>query len=183
MKKWMYLIFPSVMLAGFLVIYFSHAKEAEEKEARHIAQVAKEKSDAEEKKKVAETKAREDAKKRADERDAEERKKEEEKAAKQAADDKKVRDATAEYTAKAAASTKEATALEAELDRLRKEKDKTSRETFELAKQVELARIARRNAELEIQRMTEMISRRASDSSLTRPPVIPVPPPQPAKKT
>jgi len=41
---------------------------------------------------------------------------------------------------------------------------------------VELARIARRNAELEIQRMTEMVSRRAADSSLTRPPVIPAPP-------
>jgi hypothetical protein len=180
MKKWMYLIFPSVMLAGFLVIYFSHAKEAEEKEARHIAQVAKEKSEAEEKKKVAETKAREDAKKRAEERDAEERKKEEEKAVKQAADDKKVRDATAEYTAKGQAAEKQGKELEAELDRLRKEKDKTSRETFELAKQVELARIARRNAELEIQRMTEMIAKRASDSSLTRPPVIP-PPPMPAK--
>lgn len=180
MKKWMYLIFPSVMLAGFLVIYFSHKKEAEEKEARHIAQVAKERADAEQKKKVAETKAREDAKKRAEEREAEERKKEEEKAAKQAADDKKVRDTTAEYTAKADAASKEASKLEIELDRLRKEKDKTSRETFDLAKQVELARIARRNAELEIQRMTEMIARRASDSSLTRPPIVPAPP---AKRT
>lgn len=176
MKKWMYLIFPSVMLAGFLVIYFSHKKESEEKEARHIAQMAKEKSEAEEKKKAAEVKAREDAKKRADERDAEERKKEAEKAAKQAADDKKVRDATAEYTAKGQAAEKQVKALEAELDRLRKDKDKSNRETFDLAKQVELARIARRNAELEIQRMTEMIARRASDSSLTRPPVIPVAP-------
>jgi len=32
MKKWMYLIFPSVMLAGFLVIYFSHKEKAEAKE-------------------------------------------------------------------------------------------------------------------------------------------------------
>lgn len=182
MKKWMYLIFPSVMLAGFLVIYFSHKKEAEAKEARHIAQVAKDKQDAEDKKKVAEAKAREDAKKRADERDAEEKKKEEEKAAKQAADDKKVHDQTAEYTAKGDAASKQAGSLEIELDRLRKEKDKTSRESFDLAKKVELARIARRNAELEIQRMTEMISRRASDSSLVRPPVIPTPPP-PAKSS
>src|ERR1043166_4465298 len=123
MKKWMYLLFPSIMLAGFLVIYFSHKKEAQEKEARHIAQVAKEKADAEEKKKVAEAKAREDAKKRQEERDAEEKKKEEEKAAKQAADDKKVRDQTAEYTAKADAAGKQVKALETELDRLRKDKD------------------------------------------------------------
>jgi hypothetical protein len=173
MKKWMYIIFPSVMLAGFLVIYFTHKEEAEEKERAHIALVAKEKAEADEKKKIAEAKAREDARKRQDERDAEEKQKADEKAAKQAADDKKVRDQTAEYTAKADAAAKQAAALENELSRLRKEKDQTIRETFELAKQVELTRIARRNAELEIQRMTEMVARRAADSSLTRPPVIP----------
>lgn len=176
MKKWMYLIFPSVMLAGFLVIYFSHREKAEAKEKAHIAQVAREKADAEEKKKVAEAKAREDAKKRQDERDAEERKKEADKAAKQAADDKKVRDQTAEYTAKGDSAAKQVSALEIELDRLRKEKDKTSREAFDMAKQVELTRIARRNAELEIQRMNEMVIRRASESSMTRPPAIPTVP-------
>jgi hypothetical protein len=180
MKKWMYIIFPSIMLAGFLVIYLSHKKQAEEKERVQVAEIAKKKMEDEEKKKVAEAKAREDAKKRQEERDAEEKKKEEEKAAKQAADDKKVRDQTAEYTAKVTATTKQVTALEAELDRLRKEKDKTSRETFDLAKQVELARIARRNAELEIQRMAEMVARRASESSLTKPPAAP---PVPAGKS
>lgn len=175
MKKWMYVIFPSVMLAGFLVIYLSHREQAEKKEREHIAQVAKEKAAADEKKKIAEAKAREDAKKRQDERDQEEKKKADEKAARQAADDKKVQDAIAEYTAKGNAAAKQVAALEIELDRLRKEKDKTSRESFELAKQVELSRVARRNAELEIQRMTEMLVRRASDSSLTRPPVIPPP--------
>jgi hypothetical protein len=180
MKKWMYLIFPGVMLAAFLVFYLSHKKEAEEKERVHVAKVAQEKAEMEAKKRDAEQKARDDAKKRQDEREAEDRKKEADKAAKQAADDKKVRDATAEYTAKANEFTKQIASLEAELDRLRKEKDKTNRETFEMAKQVELARIARRNAELEIQRMTEMIARRASDSSLTRPPMLPQPP-APAK--
>ena len=173
MKKWMYLIFPGVLLAGFLVIYFSHKEKAEAKERAHVAEVAKKKAEDDEKKKVAEAKAREDAKKRQDERDAEEKKKEQEKAAKQAADDKKVKDQTAEYTAKVDTLTKQVGQLEIELDRLRKEKDKTSRETFDLAKQVELTRIARRNAELEIQRMTEMVTRRASESSLTRPPPAP----------
>jgi hypothetical protein len=182
MKKWMYLIFPGVMLAGFLVIYFSHKEKIEEKERAHIAQVEKEKAETDAKKKAAEAKAREDAKKRQDERDAEEKKKEEEKAAKQAADDKKVRDQTAEYTAKGKAAGEKVAALEIELDRLRKEKDKSNRETFDLAKQVELARVARRNAELEIQRMTEMVVRRAADSSMTRPPAIAAPA-QPAKSS
>ena len=176
MKKWMYLIFPSIMLAGFLVIYFSHKEKAEEKERVHVAEVARQKAEADEKKKVAEAKAREDARKRQEERDAEEKKKQDEKAAKQAADDKKVRDQTAEYTAKVDAAAKQVNALEIELDRLRKEKDATSRESFDLAKQVELARIARRNAEMEIQRMTEMVARRAAESSLTRPPPLPTAP-------
>jgi hypothetical protein len=180
MKKWMYLIFPGIMLCGFLVIYFSHVEEAEKKEKAHQAKIAQEKAEAEAKKKVAEAKARDDAKKRQEERDAEEKKKEQDKLARQAADDKKVHDAYLEFSAKADAASKQANAHEVELERLRKEKDKTSREAFELAKKVELARIARRNAELEIQRMTEMVVRRASDSSLTRPPIVPVP--LPAKK-
>jgi|SRR5687768_15259040 len=183
MKKWMYIIFPSIMLAGFLVIYFSHKEKAEAKERAHIELVAKEKAAAEEKKKVAEAKARDDARKRQEERDAEEKKKQDEKAAKQAADDKKVRDQTAEYTAKADTAAKQVSNLESELDRLRKEKDQTSRETFDLAKQVELARIARRNAEMEIQRMTEMVARRAAESAMTRPPALPATPPVAAGKS
>jgi hypothetical protein len=177
MKKWMYLIFPGVMMAGFLVIYFSHVEKTHEKERVAAAKIAQEKADLEAKKKAAETKAREDAKKRQEERDAEEKKKADEKEAKQAADDKKVRDATAEYVAKGAAAAKLVANLEQELDRVRKEKDKTQREAFDLAKQVELSRIARRNAELEIQRMTEMVSKRAHESSMVKPPVLPPPPP------
>jgi hypothetical protein len=177
MKKWMYLVFPGVLLAGFLVIYFSHKEQSEAKERAHVEQVAKDKAIADEKKKVAEAKAREDAKKRQEERDQEEKKKADEKAARQAADDKKVNDAIAEYTAKGNASAKKLAELEAELDRLRKDKDKATRESFETAKQVELARVARRNAELEIQRMTEMLARRASESSMTRPPPVATPPP------
>lgn len=181
MKKWMYLIFPGVMLVGFIFVYMSHVEKAETKAKAVAEKIAKEKSDAESKKKAAEAKAREDAQKRQEERDAEERKKAEEKEAKQAADDKKVRDQTAEYAAKGEAAQKQVSALESELDRLRKERDKTSRESFDIAKRIELARIARRNAELEIQRMTEMVSRRAAESSLTKPPVMPALPPPPKK--
>ncbi len=180
MKKWIYLIVPAIMLAGFLFIYFGHVDTMHQKEAAKAASIAEAKASAEAKKKDAEDKARSDAKKRQEERDAEEARKEKEKTDKQAADDKKVRDAITEFTAKADSASKQATALDAELDRIRKEKDRLRRETFDLAKEVELARIARRNAELEIQRTTEMIARRASESSMTRPPVVPAP--APAKK-
>ena len=178
MKKWMYLIFPGLMLAGFLVFYLSHKKAAQEKEAAHEVAVAKKKAEDDQKKKEAEAKAREDARKRQEEREAEDRKKEEEKAAKQAADDKKVRDQTNEFLAKAKSAEGQVHQLDAELERLRKEKDQVSRETFDLQKQVELARIARRNAELEIQRMTEMVAQRAAQSAMTRPPIIAAPAPK-----
>lgn len=176
MKKWMYLVFPGLMLVAFLVFYLSYKKEAEAKEIAHKAKVAEERAAVEKKKKDAEAKAREDAAKRQKEREDEERAKEAEKVAKQAADDKKVRDQTAEFVAKGQAAAKQVAALEAELTKLRADKDKTIRETFDLRKQVELARIARRNAELEIQRMTEMVARRASDSAMTRPPMVAMPP-------
>jgi hypothetical protein len=174
----MYLIFPGIMLVAFLGVYLTHKKAAEERERVAIAKAAADKQEADRKKKEAEQKAREDARKRQEEREAEEAKKEAEKAAKQAKDDKMVRDQIAEYTAKGDAAQKQLNSLEIELDRLRKEKDAVSRETFDLAKQVELNRIARRNAELEIQRQTEYMIRRASESSLTRPPAMP---PAPAK--
>ncbi len=177
MKKWMYLIFPGIMLGGLFFVYVGHVEKAEKKAKDVAARIAKEKSDAEEKKRTAEGKAREDAKKRQDDRDAEEKAKADKKTAQQAADDKKVADQIAEFTTKADATQKQLSGLDAELARLRKEKDTMSRETFDLAKQVELARVARRNAELEVQRMTEMISRRASESSMTRPPALPPPPP------
>lgn len=181
MKKWMYLIAPAVMLGVFMVFYFSYVEKAHAKEEAVKAKAIAEKKAADEKKRVAENKAREDAKKRQDDRDAEDRKKEKERADKQAAEDKKVKDATDEAIAKFKASEAEGKKLQAELDSLRSEKDKLTRETFDLAKQVELARIARRNAEIESQRFTEMISKRASDSSLTRLPVVPPAPAAPAK--
>ena len=104
-------------------------------------------------------------------------KKEDERRAKQMAADKEIRDGTNAALAEADKYSKEANALQIELDRLQKEKDRLGREAFDLAKQVEAAKVERRNAELESQRMIEMIARRASDSSLVRMPAPPAPAP------
>jgi len=178
MKKWMYLIVPAILMVGFVFVYLSHVEKTHAKEAKQKADMVAKKAEDDRKKKEAEDKARADAKKRQDEREAEEKRKEDEKIAKQRADDEKVRAATAEFQNKANASAKLIEQREKELDGLRKERDRLNRETFDIAKQVELARIARRNAELEIQRMTEMVTQRAANSSLTRPPTLP---PAPAK--
>jgi hypothetical protein len=178
MKKWFYIAVPVIFLAIFTVYYMAHSKETQERD-RIRAEVAARKT-AEEKaeKDRIEQQAREDAARKAAERTAEEQRKEQDRRAKQAAIDKGIQDEIAAAKAEAARFAKEVAALESELDRLRKERDRFSRETFELAKQVELAKVTRRNAELDALRMVEMISRRAAESSMTQLPTIPTPPAQ-----
>jgi hypothetical protein len=173
MKKWMYLIFPAVMMGLFLIFYVSHTKEMTAREEARAAAVAKKAAEEKRIKDETEARAREDAAKKQAEREAEEKRKEDERRAKVAALDKEIRDGIAAAKAEADKFSKEANALEVELDRLRKEKDRLGREAFEYAKQVEAARVARRNAELDSQRMLEMITKRASESALVRPPAPP----------
>lgn len=172
MKKWLYLISVSSMLAIFLFFYFAHVKEVEVRDRLRAEEVAKQQAIDAQKKAEIEAKARADAEKRAAERAAADAKKEADKIAKWNADSKKIKDDTDELVAKADAYSKEASQLEIELNTLRTNKEKLNREAFEYAKQVEIARIDKRNAEMEIQRMTDMIAKRAADSALTRPPVV-----------
>jgi predicted nucleic acid-binding Zn-ribbon protein len=177
MKKWMYVIFPSAMLGIFLFFYLASEKETERKELQRTEQLAKQKAQEAERKRVNEEKARIDAEKRRIEREADEAKKEAEKLAKYVADGKKIQDETDKLNKEGDQFAKESAALEIQIDTLRKGKDKASRDAFDLLRQVEMAKVARRNAEFEIQRTTEMISRRANESSLVRPPVIAAPAP------
>lgn len=176
MKKWMYVIFPGIMLAVFLVIYSSAMKDVELATQKKAEEVAKMKAADEAKKKVAEEKAREDSARRSAERAAEDAKREADRIAKWQNESKKIQDDTDKAQADADRYNKEVAALELTLDSLKKSKDKSSREAFDLVKQVERAKVDRRNAEIEIQRLTEMVSRRAAESSLTRPPAIPTAP-------
>jgi uncharacterized membrane protein YgaE (UPF0421/DUF939 family) len=180
MKKWMYLVFPGVMLAAFLVLYFMHEKDADIRERQRTEAVAKKDAEDKKQKAEAEAKAQADAQKRQQEREEEERAKEETRRKKQEAADKEVRDRTNATIAEADKSAKDAASLEIELDRMHKQRDQLSRETFDLAKQVERAKVDKRNAEMEEQRMTEMIARRAAESSIAR---LPPPPPIPAAKS
>src|SRR5258708_1207494 len=144
MKKWMYLIFPGIMLAIFLMVFLSHSKEAEAREATRLKVVADKMTADAAKKKADEDRARADAQKRADERAPEEAKKEADKIAKQAAIDKDIKDATDKANAEAASSQKTIDAHEAELEALHKHKNQLTSENFESAKQVELAKVAKR---------------------------------------
>lgn len=176
-----YLIAPVALLLAFLftpgVGYFSAQKEITarldaENKRKEEAAVAEAKRKAE-----IERKANEDAQKRQKERDAEEKAKADKKEKDYADALNKLKEETAGYVADTDKLVKENAELEIQLGNLRNQKEKTNREVFELAKQVELAKISRRNAELEIQRMIEMVGTKAGASTIAQIPVPPTPPP------
>jgi len=173
MKKWMYLIFPGVLLGVFLAFYFMDAKRVAERDRLHAVEVQR--RNAEEAQKTAELKekAEADAKKHADERAAELAKKEADKLARWNKAGKDIQDATDKSNTESNRHSIKIAGLEKDLENLRALREKTNREYLELLKKVELAKIDRRSAELDIQRTTEMIARRAAESSLIKP--VPAP--------
>ncbi len=179
MKKWIYLVFPGIMLGIFLIFFTANNKERQERSRIQMEAKAKKEADEKRAKEEAERLAREDAARKQQERDAEAKAKEDERIAKQAKVDAEIKADTDAARAETERFANEAKALEAELERTRKEIDQQTRATFDLAKQVEMAKVARRNAELETQRMVEMISHRAAQSLMANPP--PPPPPPPAR--
>jgi hypothetical protein len=170
MKKWMYVISVGGMLAVFLFFYFAHLKEMDIKDRQRAEEQARIAKAEAERKATIEAKAREDAERRAAERAAADAKKEADRLAKWEAQSREIQETTDKLNSEGEALAKQASELDVQLNALRTEKEKLNREAFELSKQVEQARIAKRNAELEIQRMTDMIAKRASDSSLARAP-------------
>jgi chromosome segregation ATPase len=177
MKKWLYVAAPAVMIAVFLFFYYSSKAEWEAKEKARLEEVARVKAEADAKKHVAEAKAREDAERRNQERAAEEAKTAKEKQDRYDAEMRRIQDDTDRSNVRAETSAKLVSELTIELDSLHKQKDALTREDFELAQKVEMAEVARRNAELEIQRTVEMIATRADQSSMAK-----MPPPPPAKE-
>lgn len=167
MKKF-YILVPIILTGVFIFVYMNFAKDyalEQEREAQEKAAVAQAEAD---RKAENERIAKADAERRAADRAAEEARKDAERRQKWEDAGKEIADASAKFNADADKYAKEAAELEIQLANTRDLKEKASREAFELAKRVELARIAKRNAELEIQRMTEMIARRAAESAMTQ---------------
>ncbi len=173
MKKWMYVISVSLLLAVWLAIYFPAIKVTEAREAARQVELQRQKDAAEAHRKAIERQAQADATRRAAETARKEA--EAEAAAKKKWDDQsaQIQADTDKAKASIAKSKKEIAALEAELTSLNKAKDKDNREDFELLKSVELARVNQFNAELEIQRMVDMIAQRASNSVMASPGPLP----------
>jgi len=165
-----YLIVPAILLAVFGFLYTSALKEmdakaAAQQEAANVRRAAEKKH-----KDEIEAKATADAKKRQDEREAADRAKEEKKIREYEDIMKSLRDETTKYATEAEKLGKEAADLEVQISQLRTDKEKLNHETFDLAKAVEQSKINWRNAELEIQRLIEMVSRKLNDNSIIVPP-------------
>lgn len=175
MKKWFYLIAPACMLVVFIFLYLGSTKKIAERdrqiaEKAHAAKVAEDQRKAE-----IEEKARLDAKRHAEERAAEDAKKEKERAEKWAAVGKDIQDQTDGYNKEAEDLSKTVAELQQQLVQLRKSKEAANLEYLAAIKQVELARVDKRTAELDIQRMTDMIAKRAEQSAMAKPPAPPAP--------
>jgi len=168
MKKWMYLIFPSILLVVFLIFYRSSRNEVEARERHHAEMVAQQKAADDARKALIEQKARDDAAKHAAERAAEDAKNAAEKQARWDAETARIQKETDKYTADSAKYAALVSELQIQIDSLHKLKEQDTREAFDAEKQVELDEIKRRDAELESQRMLEMIIKRADDSFLTK---------------
>lgn len=168
-----YLIVPIVLLAIFAVLYKGAVKDMEIK-AAHQAEVAKARADEEKKRKdEIEAKATEDAKKRQDEREAADLAKEEKKKRDYEDALKALNDEAAKYSTEADKLAKEAADLELQISQGRTDKEKLNAATFDLAKKTEQLKINRRTAELEVQRMIEMVSKKLNNNSV----IVPPPPP------
>lgn len=175
MKKWFYFIVPLIGLTIFLFYYFAFAEEAQKKEVARKAEIARKVKEEDDRKKVLEEKARLDAEKKAKERADAEAAKELERVTKWSDAGKKIQDETDDANKAISELTAKIGGQEKELAELRRKKETANRNLIETARQVELAKIARRSAEIEIQRMTSFLVKKAEDTALSVPVAAPAP--------
>jgi len=173
-----YVIFPTTLLIIFAVYYTQVAKpQMAAQEAAQARAVAEQQARDEANRKALEQKAQEDAAKQQEARAAKDREREERAKAQQEEQDNQVREETAKLVAESVDLNKQIAGMQKTISDLRNQREALNREVFDDAAKVELAKIDRRNAELEIQRMYDMVARRIDDSFLVKAP----PPPAPAQ--
>ena len=172
-----YVILPVALLILFGGYYFKVAKpEMAAKVLADEKRIAEERQAEDAKRKDIEAKAQDDARKAQAVRDAKEHERLEKAQRDKDEQDRKVLDETTKYEKEAEKLSKQIAALEIEITNLRNKREDMNHEVLESAKKVELAKIDRRNAELEIQRMYDIVAQKVAASSLTQ-----APPPPPAK--
>lgn len=167
-----YFIIPAFLLGGFIFLYRGALSEMKHKEETQLAQKAADKAAEDARRIEVEKRAQADAEKRQKDREI----LEQEKLAKKEKDYNdamaKLKHETDGYVAESNKLTKDVADLEVALTKGQALRDKTNLEAFELSKQVELSKINRRSAELEIQRLVEMVGTKASTLAAMPPPPL-----------
>ncbi len=172
-----YIIVPAILLAVFGYTYKNALNEMQAKEVALKAQSERKKADEKKHKDEVEARATLDAKKRQDEREAADKAKEDKKIREYDDVMKTLKDEASKYSTEADKLSKNAADLEIEISQARTAKELLNRETFDLSKQVEQDKINRRNAEIEIQRVIEIVGKKLNDNNVIVPPPPPITPP------
>jgi chromosome segregation ATPase len=171
-----YVMFPAVLLVAFAVYYTQFAKpEMAEQEAAAKQKITDQEAVDAARRADIEKKAQADAQVQQHAREEKDRLKQEKARHDREEADRQIAEETAKFENEAASLTKQIASMEKEISTLRANREDLSREVFEVAAKVELAKIDRQNAELEIQRMYGMVAQRVNDSFLAKLP-SPTPP-------
>jgi hypothetical protein len=161
-----YLIIPIVFLTLFGGVYWYHSQQSDADAHARAAAVAAAESAAKAQQSAAEAKARAEVAARAAARVEAERKKQELLHAQWSTETARIAAETEGYQQQATILRAELAGVEQQLSAVRHARIDAASKGLELAREVELLRIAKRNAELEVQRTTEILVRRATQSSL-----------------
>jgi fused signal recognition particle receptor len=158
----LYLILPLVLIGCFGAAYRFQIEDnrAQAQSLAADAELAAQKAAAEQK--VLERKAQTDAEQRLASRLAEEKKQETERQALWDADERRIEGELSAAKVAVAASEAEITALEQKRDALVATQARLRRESFELEKVAEQAKISEHNAETEVQRLAEIVAGKAA---------------------
>ena len=161
-----YLIVPIIALAAFIAYYTQYSKDlAHREQIQAEQQAAAARQEALDKQKAIE-KAAADAEARAEAQREADAKAEAEHLQKWQDSMKQMADEKAKYQASADNYAKQVADLDLKLDQLHNDHAKASRDLFDMQKQVELLKITRREAELEIQRTYDMVTQKVTASTL-----------------
>ena len=152
-----YFIVPAILLAGFLVFQIDFQRKREHLQRIVAAEAAAARQADDAARAERQHLAAADAARRAEERAQREREREEAKRQEFDALLARIAGQASLHEKRAAALAASVFAAEQRLAVLRTQKEQTNREAFDLARSVELQRIDRRNAEIELQRMTRML--------------------------
>ncbi len=157
-----YITIPAILVLLFGGVYYRHAAAGRAVlEASRAAGILAQKR-ADEARHALDLQAQADAAQRLATQRTDEQKKEDDRRARWEADTVRLVADQSAAEAKAAALAADTARVQQELTTLRAAKDRLNAETFALEKSVESALIAKRTAEMEIQRLTAVLARQAA---------------------